>query len=195
MTPLPAFVERHLSVGSSGTHQLVAQPLRPNEADRAFLWGHVVATNSDGSEAFPVTGKLGTSGVSVGRSGDAAAYFWTTRQEDVLQALESASFRCRMGGTSLLVLNSQRSRERPPRFLAESHTDPPHIRRQRQTVVGTGDSVLPRAQQRSPEKNQAQQQRKNRRHASNRRAWAGTENFEHDDGAARRKSDRDDACD
>jgi hypothetical protein len=68
--------------------------VRPRLIARLFGIGCVVATNSDGLEAFPVTGRFwAPQGVGLARCGDAAAYFWTTRREDVLQALVSASFR------------------------------------------------------------------------------------------------------
>jgi hypothetical protein len=70
---------------------------RPRLIARLFGIGRVVATNSDGLEAFPVTGKMGASGVGLGRSGDAVVYFWTKRREDVLQALASAGFRVSWG--------------------------------------------------------------------------------------------------
>jgi hypothetical protein len=66
---------------------------RPRPIARLFGIGPVTATNSDNLEAFPVKGKLGASGVGVGRSGDAVVYFWTTQREEVLQALASAGFR------------------------------------------------------------------------------------------------------
>jgi hypothetical protein len=78
-----------LELADSSLHLYV----RPRLIARLFGIGEVAAATSDGLEAFPVTRLLGTSGVGLGRSGDAVVYFWTTQREEVLQALASAGLR------------------------------------------------------------------------------------------------------
>jgi hypothetical protein len=67
--------------------------VRPRLIGRLFGIRPVTATSSDNLEAFPVRAKLWTSGVGMGRNGDAVVYFWTAQREEVLQALASAGFR------------------------------------------------------------------------------------------------------
>jgi hypothetical protein len=66
--------------------------VRPKLLGRMVGVSSVTVTRSDEVEAFPVRRRFGTRGVGVQRNEAAPVYFWTTRPEEVLQALASADW-------------------------------------------------------------------------------------------------------
>jgi hypothetical protein len=97
--------------------------VRPKLLARMFGVSSMTVTRSDEVEAFPVRRRFGTRGVGVSRNGTAPVYFWTTRPDEVLQALASADWPVSWGS---VVSHTDRPYERSdlpigvPRLLGTS---------------------------------------------------------------------------
>jgi hypothetical protein len=77
-----------LRLGSSS----ISLDVRPKLVARMVGLSPITVTRSDNVVVFPVRSRFGTRGVGVGQKGVAPLYFWTTKREEVLQALASADW-------------------------------------------------------------------------------------------------------